>query len=113
MLYSLFNNSDSKRIDGAQPHIASAGIGHDVLRVATLNVGQGARRKMPLVLAWAQQHSIRIIGLQETGKCPHDHSVLRHFDYDMWSSPHWSAGVAILIHNSLHEHVVREWTDHH
>ena len=80
-------NIDEEKPEGGRlPFHVSAG-----LRVATLNIGQGMRTKLPLMLQWAHQLGIHVLALQETGACLHDHSLLRHFGYHMILVPHRSA----------------------
>ena len=51
---------------------------------------------------------IQVLALQETGSCPHDHSLLRHFGYHMILSPHHSAGVALILRDDVSIRCVEE-----
>ena len=100
-------SDDSTSSTSPSPSHALSNSSH-LLRVATLNIGQGMRTKLPRVLQWATTTGIHVLALQETGSCPHDHSLLRHFGYHMILSPHHSAGVALILRDDVSIRCVEE-----
>jgi len=77
-----------------------------VLRVATLNVGQGLQRKHHKLLPWAASADIHVMAVQEAGLCVPS-SFMRNCNFTMYMAPHAHAGCALFVADCVLPHVIR------
>ena len=78
------------------------------LRVATFNLSQGVRGKLPAVLGWAYTNGVQVMALQETGDQPTDRT---HLPYRVVRATHRTAGVALCVRADVDVCTVKEWQD--